>query len=167
MLPVVQLKPDDADRYVLLRREMLQDSPWAFGASLESDRGSDPAQVRASLAREGYGIFAAVDGEQVVGVAGVRREEVTKRRHIAYIWGVYVTPSHRRQGLSRAVVRAAIEAARRWPDIEVIHLSVSEASPHALRVYESLGFAVWGVEPDCLRVGGRGYTEHHLHLRVR
>ena len=160
------LTPDDAESYVALRREMLADAPWAFYASPGHDRGSDPAQVRASLEKPDHAILAVEERGELLAVAGVHREETPKRRHVATLWSVYVTPSARGRGLGRMVVSAAVETARRWPGIEVVVLTVSENAPAAQALYESLGFVAWGVEPNALRVDGRSYAETNMRLPV-
>lgn len=161
------LIPDDAEAYSALRREMLLDSPWAFGASPEDDRPVEA--VRRGLTEPCNSILAVIgenDGEagRLLAAAGVRREEKRKRRHIAYIWGVYVTPSARGRGLGRLVVGAAIDTARGWEGVSAVQLAVSENAPAARRVYESLGFRRWGYEPDALRIDGRPFGEIHMHL---
>jgi len=61
---------------------------------------------------------------------------------------------------------AAIETARSWPGVDYVGLSVSVRSQAALRLYQRLGFVVWGTEPDVARVGGTDYDEVHLALRL-
>lgn len=165
------LQPEDARRYTALRREMLADSPWAFGASPEQDRGSDAAGVARSLADSAeYAIAGALadlesDGP-LLAAAGILRDAALKRRHVATVWGVYVTPGARGRGLGRAVVQRVIAQARSWPGVERVHLSVSENSPEAHALYQSLGFVAWGIEPDCLRVGEASFAEVHMSLRL-
>ncbi len=156
---VERLVPDDAPLFVALRREMLLDTPHAFGADPATDRGSDEANVRAQLGRDGYAIFAVREGGRLVASAGLKREESPKAAHLAVIWGVYVTPSRRKKGLARAVVNAAIRHAHTWPDLLSLRLSVNAASPHAQGLYESLGFRVYGKDPGALRVAGVLYDE--------
>lgn len=171
---VVRLAPADADRYVVLRREMLIDTPHAFGSSPEDDRFRTTDQALASLADPHNAIFAVQasgQGSGLVAAAGVIRETRAKRRHIASIWGVYVAPMARGRGLGRAVVRAAVSHARTWEGVSAVQLCVSEgASPHqrspARRLYDSLGFLEWGREPEALRVDGRGYAEIHMSLSL-
>ncbi len=158
------LKPVHAEIYVALRREMLIDSPWSFGAHATQDKASDIDHIRNSLNLPYYAISAVIENNRAIAATGVRREEAVKRRHIAYVWGVYVTPEFRRKGLARAVVSHAIATARTWPDLESLHLSVSENSPKAQQLYESLGFRVWGNEPNALQVNGISYAEIHMHL---
>jgi ribosomal protein S18 acetylase RimI-like enzyme len=160
------LAPDSAPVYVALRREALLDAPWAFGASPGTDKGSDEEHMRRSLARPGFAVVGAFSGGALVAVAGVIREEQPKRAHIATVWGVHVRPACRSRGLGRAVVAKAVETARSWAGVGQVQLSVSENSPAALAMYESLGFRRWGTEPDCLRVDGRSYAEIHMSLRL-
>ena len=161
--PVIRkLKPADAEAYVALRRAMLLDTPWAFSASPEGDRGSDVERVLESLARPGFAIVGAFESGGLVSAAGLNREDKPKRAHIAWIWGVYTAPSHRRRGLSRAVLSEVIDVARSIPGVACLQLSVSERSPQARALYESLGFEAWGTEPDAIRVDGRAYVETHM-----
>lgn len=163
------LTPADADAYVALRREMLEDSPWAFLASPGGDRASDAAGVAGRLAA-GENAIAVVDdadgSRRLVASAGVVHESPAKIRHRALIWGVYVTPRARGHGCGEAVMRLAIETARSWAGVEVITLSASERSVGALRLYRRLGFVEWGVEPDAVRIGGESGAEVHMQLRL-
>ncbi|MDX2017276.1 MAG: GNAT family N-acetyltransferase [Planctomycetota bacterium] len=164
-----RLVPEDAPAYVALRREMLADAPLSFASSVESDRGVNEDGVRLSLTRRAPEVYAIVGaferGERLVAAAGLTREERPKRRHVAGIWGVYVTPACRGRGLAREVVGRAIEIARGW-GVSKVQLSVSETAPAALRVYERLGFVAWGRESDALRVDGTGAAEIHMDLRL-
>lgn len=163
---VTRLSPAHAPEYVSLRREMLADSPWSFLASPEQDRGCDVEKVRTSLARTDAAIFAVREGDRLVAAAGVAREEALKKRHIATIWGVYVTPAVRGRGMARAVVSAAMNEAKSWPGIGSIQLAVSSNAPVARRLYESLGFREWGNEPDAVRINGVSYSEHHMAMAI-
>lgn len=169
------LTANDVDAYVAIRREMLEDAPWAFSASPGHDRAGDPEAVRAALGQPENAILAVFSDREsptsggearILATAGVRREDRPKHRHIATIWGVYVTPAARGRGLGRDVVAAAVETASGWPGVTCVKLSASENSPGAIRVYESLGFVAWGLEPDALRVNGRSYGEVHMHLAL-
>lgn len=174
MTHVRRLSPADIDAYVTLRREMLLDSPWAFGASPGQDRGGDADHLRTAILSDEYALIGAFDDggssttPVLVAAAGVLRETGLKFRHIATIWGVYVTPTQRRKGAGRLVVAAAIDAARTWQQSGVarVRLGVSANATAAQRLYESLGFIAWGVEPDCIRVDGASFDEIYMSLRL-
>jgi RimJ/RimL family protein N-acetyltransferase len=163
----------DAAAYAALRREMLVDTPAAFGSSPETDRVNDLAAFTRQFDGPGFAIVGhyepgpgAPGAGSLVSVAGLKREDRPKRRHIATVWGVYTTPRARRRGLSRGVISCAIDLARTWERLAVLELSVSELAPGARALYESLGFTAWGVEPDALRVDGQSAREIHMQLRM-
>jgi RimJ/RimL family protein N-acetyltransferase len=168
-LIVRALTPADADAYVALRAEALADAPFAFLGSPGDDIPSDPETMRAQLARpETWAIFAAAESPSapLLAVAGVMRSRRLKTRHRADVWGVYTTPRARGRGLARAVVGACIEHARAWPGVDILSLCVSTRTPGAQRVYESLGFRAWGVQPDYVRIGGESAAEVHMQLAL-
>ncbi len=169
-----ELIPDDAPAYVALRREMLLDSPHAFGDSPDDDRASDEALIRTHLtARRDrtpracvaiVGAFAQAGS--LASVCTIVREQTSKRRHIALFVGVYTTPPQRGRGACAMVLRAAIDLCAQWEGIEVVQLAVNEGSPAARRLYERAGFEAWGTEPDAVRVDGRSSAEVHMSCRV-
>ena len=160
------LKVADAEPCAALRRAMLLDSPASFGSSPEDDLGSEVERVRDRLAGQtGQAVFGAFDREtQLVGSVGVWCQSKQKEKHKASIWGMYVAPSFRRKGVGRQLMEAAIDFARAHGGVTQIQLSVSASAPGARRLYESLGFVVWGIEPNALCVGGKLFDEHHMTL---
>jgi RimJ/RimL family protein N-acetyltransferase len=172
------LTRQDADltAYAALRQEMLIDSPWSFASSPGDDVNAQPEYLRKALGTPGRGpeimVVDASDRSRLLASAGVYRESKRKRSHIAWVWGVYTTPAARNRGYGRAVVAAAVAAARGWAGVERVCLSVSAAAPGARRVYESLGFVAWGVEPDRLRLepseggSGRRFDEVYMSMAL-
>ena len=161
-----KLEVADAETCVALRKEMLTNAPGSFGSSPEEDRGSDLALVRERLTGSAdQAVFGAFDKTAgLVGSVGVHCATRLKERHKASVWGMYVAPAFRRQGAGQALMQSVIAFAQSAPRIEQIQLSVSASAPGAHRLYESLGFVVWGTEPDALRVTGQSFDEHHMML---
>ena len=161
------LEPDDAPALVALRREALTSDPLSFGASVEDDRGLSLEQMRASLGHiASSAIFGAFDGGTLVGMVGLTRVERVKTRHRAMVWGMFVTPVARGQGLGAALLHAAVDRARSWPGVLQVHLAVSDTAVHAQRMYRRAGFREWGVEPRALAWEGRHVDEHHMVLEL-
>lgn len=162
-LVVRTLLPAEAEAYVALRREMLVDAPFAFLASPGDDFASDPNAVREALrAAPTFGAFDPA----LVGTVGLIRERHAKSAHKANVWGMYVTPRARRRGVGRLLMEAAVAHARSMAGVTQVTLSVSDATPGARALYESLGFRVWGTEPRAMRVDGRAADEHHMVLML-
>ena len=160
------LGPEDAEAYIALRRRGLAEEPLAFSASLGDDATNDLDGIRRRLAQAPEVVtFGAMRGDELVGIVRVVREAQEKLRHKAGIYGMYVAPEARRHGLARLLLQAAIDHARST-GVHVIHLSVSDSTPEARRVYERVGFVRWGTEPDALCFEGRYVDEHHMVLRL-
>ncbi|MBL9031391.1 MAG: GNAT family N-acetyltransferase [Phycisphaerae bacterium] len=164
------LIPADAEAYTVLRREMLRDSPWAFAASEENDRGLDAEGLRQSLSGPGYAIVGAFDsapsGSALVGAVGLYRSDHAKMAHRVGVWGAYVTPSQRGRGLGIQLLSAAADFARAWPGVDSLSLSVSVRAPAALNTYLRAGFVAWGTEPRAMAWNGEQIDEVHMVKRL-
>jgi RimJ/RimL family protein N-acetyltransferase len=79
---------------------------------------------------------------------------------------MYVAPSHRGKGIAAELMQGVIQHARSLPGVSWVLLSVSSAAPGARRLYERLGFQLWGTEPDALRYEGQSVVENHMALRL-
>ncbi len=91
-------------------------------------------------------VFVARDGDRIVGSTLLERSRNPNSPHRAEIGKVIVHRSMRRQGVGRALMRAAEERARadgRW----MLVLDTVTASP-AAALYESLGWHTVGTIPD-------------------
>ena len=91
-------------------------------------------------------VFVARNGDRIVGSTLLERSRNPNSPHRAEIGKVIVHRSMRRQGLGRALMRAAEERARadgRW----MLILDTVTASP-AAALYESLGWQTVGTIPD-------------------
>lgn len=162
-----RLHPPDAASLVALRRDALVSHPLAFWASPDDDRGLSLDSVRGSLANQReQAVFGYFEGADLAGMVGVIRATEVKRRHKAYIWGMYVAPGARRKGVGRALLESAIEQARAWPGVDRLHLSVTEAAAEARKLYESEGFRCWGREARALAWQGQFVDEAHLVLEL-
>tara|TARA_R110000850_G_scaffold131694_3_gene252596 strand:- start:23 stop:445 length:423 start_codon:yes stop_codon:yes gene_type:complete len=80
--------------------------------------------------------FLATENELPIGTARMRIKGDT-----AKVGRVCVIKSHRGTGLGAALIRAAIEEARKLPGVRLVKLG---AQIHALGFYEKLGFEAQG-----------------------
>lgn len=160
----------DAPALPALRLQGLTECPEAFGSSREEfeARGPEGREQWAHdrLAVEEGGIWGAFLGDRLVGMVGLQREAGLKMRHKAMIWGMYVAPEGRGQGLGRKLMEAAIAHARTLPGVDRINLTVVPTQAAAFGLYRALGFVEWGREPGGLRVAGRDVDEAHMALRL-
>jgi GNAT superfamily N-acetyltransferase len=162
---VRRLVESDASAWFALRREMLLDTPLAFSSSPEDDHFREEEVVRRYLAGATGGAAFGAFAPHLVGALGVLRDAHRKAAHKAWVWGMYVQASHRRRGLGRRLLEAAIAHARTLGGVRQVHLGVSDATPAARTLYEGLGFRRWGTEPRGVFHDGRYADEHHMVLR--
>jgi RimJ/RimL family protein N-acetyltransferase len=161
-----QLEAADAESYLDLRMEALRDSPLAFSASPGTDLVSSAEALREQLRRGPDWVILGAFDPRLAGAVGLFRDRHPKSSHKVHLWGMYVTPGRRRQGLAAELLRAALRHARALPGVAWVHLSVTSAAPAARSLYEQAGFREWGTEPDALRHAGSAVAEHHMALRL-
>ncbi|MFK7959245.1 MAG: N-acetyltransferase family protein [Phycisphaerales bacterium] len=175
-----QLTADDAAAYRRIRHAMLTGAPQAYFSSPEDETDRDDAAWAKRLADPNAVTFGvSVDGDgngdgngdgdgdgdvdgTLVAVATIFRHERVKAKHRAGIVAVWCEPEHRRSGHAAAVIEAAIDHARTWPDVQRLEIGVSSESPAAHRLYERLGFRAWGREPQAMWLGDRFTEEVHM-----
>jgi ribosomal protein S18 acetylase RimI-like enzyme len=156
----------DAQSLWDLRMLALESDPWSFVDSPEELRAITVEDFAARLRAETAENFIAGAFEQgvAIGMVGCYQEVPLKRRHKAWIWGVFVTPAARGRGIARKLMLAAIARAKTIPGLEIILLTVSVNQPAPRRLYESLGFRSIGIEPKGLKIGDEYLDEEHMVL---
>ena len=139
-----------------IRLEALQNHPVAFSADYENDLQRPLPEW---LQRIGESpTFIAWDGETAVGMAGIFPGRSSKTNHQGTIWGVYVRPAYRGQGLGGALVRRCLDYARENGS-KIIYIAAASNNTAAIRCYERCGFSVFGLQPMAICVNGRYYDE--------
>ena len=162
------LTPEDADAYLRVRLQQVELEPNAFAESPGEVRGRTTAATADRLAAPrdvSFIVGACADGE-IVATAGCFRRLESKTRHKGRVWGVFVAPACRGQGLGRAVMNKLIAEARTVEGLEQLDLTVAETQTAAKTLYESLGFVVYGRERRSMKIGGEYVDEDLLMLRL-
>ncbi len=101
---------------------------------------------------EGATLVACDDDGRWLGVVAVQRESGRKkRRHVAWIYRMYVPSEFAGAGVGRRLLQAAIARARSIPGVEKVNLTVAAHNLAALRLYTSAGFREFSRETDAFR----------------
>src|SRR5205809_7736007 len=110
-LSIKRLRPADAPAYRALMLEAYEMHPDAFTSSV-AERAALPLSWWESRVASGGEaaevVFGGFDGARLAGVAGLSFETRGKARHKATLFGMYVPPRGRGQGLGRGLVDAAL-----------------------------------------------------------
>jgi RimJ/RimL family protein N-acetyltransferase len=83
-------------------------------------------------------VFVALDGDRIVGRLSLARDPHPASAHVADL-GMMVAASHRRRGIGRKLLDAAVAWAR-VVNVEKLELHVFPWNEPAIRLYEDFGF---------------------------
>ncbi|MDQ7027190.1 MAG: GNAT family protein [Anaerolineae bacterium] len=168
MIQIRKMLKADAEAYRDLRLRALKTNPEAFGSAYEDSREHDLEFFRGRIPEPNSDsvIFVAEDNGQLMGMIGLLRPEQQKMRHRAMIWGVFVDPQARGNGLGRQLMDAMMTHIHQIDGLRHVSLTVVTTNTIALKLYQSYGFNVWGTEPEALFVDGRYYDEYYMNLRL-
>ncbi|MBN1680941.1 MAG: GNAT family N-acetyltransferase [Anaerolineae bacterium] len=108
--------------------------------------------------------LAAEIDERVIGLIGLSQGS-GRRAHTAEL-GMMVHPDFQGQGVGTALMKAAINLAENWLNINRIELTVFTDNQPALALYEKYGFEIEGTLRDgAFRDGS--YADLYLMARLR
>ena len=160
----------DAEAFWNIRLRAMRDNPESFGASYEEilERGiAGVAQgLRKSDSTPDDATFGAFDGNTLVGIAGFRREQETKRHHKGVIWGMYVPNELRGKGIGKVLLQAAITYAKSLPGLEYINLAVVLTNREARHLFISLGFETYGLERQAIKLHDHYFDQELMALHL-
>ncbi len=160
----------DAQAFWNLRLRALKDNPESFGASYEDILERGIAGVTQGLRKKESAsddvTFGVFDGGTLLGIAGFRREEETKKHHKGVIWGMYVPNELRGKGIGKMLLQAAIAYAKTLTGLEQINLSVVLTSKEARQLFISQGFETFGQERAALKLHDHYFDQEHMTLRL-
>lgn len=156
---IVKLAPDDWAAFRDIRLESLERAPEVFGTGLHQEVDQPETWWRGRLQSPDVGVHVARLDGAVVGMAGWLLPGGANTRHRSYVWGVYVRDGLRGRGVGRALLNATLVEALNHSEAADLNVLVDNAA--AIRLYESLGFAVVGTVPRALKYAGV-YRDQHL-----
>ena len=159
---VRRLRPEEAAAFQALRLEGLAHHPCAFAASHDEKAWQTLVEVAARLERQP--VFGGFEGSALLGIAGFTVPSRAKKRHKGLLWGVYVREAARGRGLGRSLVVQVIEHAR--AHVVQLHAAVVTTNHAARRLYRSLGFSTYGLEPRGLACEGRYFDQELMVLTL-
>ncbi|HWS04599.1 MAG TPA: GNAT family N-acetyltransferase [Burkholderiaceae bacterium] len=168
---VRRLLSADAAVYQALRLRALREHPQAFTSSVEDEQDRPPAWAQARLREDPlrpHDLFlGAFLDEVLVGVVGLQGRYRAKERHNATVVGMYVAPEAAGRGLGQALMHELLARAQALPALAQLDLTVTEGNDAAQSLYARCGFAVFGVQPNAIRLDGRELAKVHMGLRLR
>ena len=160
----MRIRRTDADDWRSLRDvrlAALADSPDAFGSSLERERDADESDWLGWITGDGWeGDVATFVAEEESGFIGMATGfHPADEPAVAHLFGMWVQPDRRSEGIGRALVTAVVGWAGARADVEQVVLRVTTTNETAVRFYASCGFVGTSDAPEPLREGSAISTQ--------
>ena len=167
-MKIIRLTPKDYDQFYSLRLASLEDCPEEFATDAEAWKNAVRETINKLLIhseeRQDAPILGAWKNDELVGLVGVNRDLRLSVMHKSSLWGLYVLPEHRKQGLGCALLDEVIKVARGTSDLRLIRAVVTITSEDAISLPKKYGFKVFGQEPEAKRLNTLYYDQIYLWL---
>ncbi len=132
-----------------LRLEALKSDASAFGSSFEEEQTFTESKWRKRI----QNVLFALSDDRPIGMIAYVFDEGLKTRHIAEIYGFYVSADRRGEGIGTQLLRHALLQIRRKKGIVKARLYVNTEQRTAVKLYKDAGFVVRGEMRKELKVG--------------
>ncbi|OYW49652.1 MAG: hypothetical protein B7Y36_02375 [Novosphingobium sp. 28-62-57] len=147
-MDIIRLGAGDAERYVALRKTILESEAANFRSSKEDNDRIALSAWQERLAHDHVFVARQVDAWLAVG--GLTRMTGGKLDHKGLVWGMYVSPAARGNGAAGQILHH-LEHAARTLGLRLLQLTVMADNLRARRLYERYGFELYGIEPESVR----------------
>lgn len=166
---VAELKPENAQEYLELRKISEVELPQYVGPSAERELISGNEGITkliASYESEGTILFGAFSEEKLVGVIAVSRRLSPKFKHRAFIWGMYICSEYRKLKVGALLLTHTQLWAKKHPEVNVLWLQVTASNTPAIAFYKKHGFEIYGTEPQALFTQGEYHSVHYMQINA-
>lgn len=162
------LNASDAQVYQEVRLSALKINPEAFGSTYEREVEFSLEFVAERLepGKDKFVLGAFNDKGTLIGIVTFMRETSLKTSHKGNVFGMYVAPDARGQGLGKSLLVELIKRAKNCEGLEQIRLTAISENDSAKKLYRSLGFEVYGVEEKALKFNGLYFDEDLMVLHI-
>jgi RimJ/RimL family protein N-acetyltransferase len=147
------LTKKDAPAFYRLRLRAVKEETRSFLETAAEVKKRTPA----SYFKNGW-IAGAFVGKKLVGITGLYRHSGKKVEHKGTVWGVYVTPDARGQGLTRKMITLLLDEAKK-AGLEQVHISTDRTNEVTMALYQKIGFKPYGTEKHILKLADGSYID--------
>ena len=155
---VRRLTLDDINEYKEIRLEMLKLAPSSFGSSFEEESLFEDEMWINRLSKKTIKVLGAYEEGSLAGILLIVKNPRKKMKHIATINSVFVREEYRGRGIASTLLSSAISCLN-CTEVERVKLSVVTINEHAIKLYESHGFNVYGTDKDSIKIDNDYYDQ--------
>lgn len=144
MTTIRSAQPSDAAALVSLAAVIGREpGNWLLTSEVQRTVGDERRYLRAVRGEADAAVLVAVEGGAIVGRLSVARDPHPSSSHVADL-GLMVAASHRRRGIGRALLDAAVNWAQH-AGVNKLELHVFTWNEPAIMLYQRFGFERVGV----------------------
>lgn len=159
-----KLSFEDQSKFVKMRLEALEQEPQAFGDSYSVLSKKNDSFWESELNNKWRVWFGVFDNGNLVGIGSIKYVKSLKFNHIAHLSGIYVTKSHRGQGIGKLLFKTRIDEAFKNEKIKKLKLIVNTSQTNAILLYKSFNFREVGRLEAEFRLGDTFYDALLMEL---
>jgi RimJ/RimL family protein N-acetyltransferase len=162
-----KLKSNEAQVFRRIRLECLQNFPENFGTIYEDEVVKPKLYFEEIIEQDSADVFffgAFIDNE-LIGIAGFVRGNRTKTRHRGEIVSMYVNPNFHGKRVGENLLRELIKSAFDSEGLESIELTVVADNASAAKLYEKIGFEIFGVQKNYFKFGDKYWDQKFMQIR--
>jgi RimJ/RimL family protein N-acetyltransferase len=144
----------------------LKSGPDNFGSSYEEEATTPKLKFETLIEESSVDSFmlGAFCEDQLIGIAGLSRAERRKTQHRGEIVQMYVNPEYRGQQIGEQLLRMVVDKAFELAGFEQLELGVVANNSSATRLYEKIGFEIYGVQKNYFKDGDRYWDQQFMQL---
>jgi RimJ/RimL family protein N-acetyltransferase len=139
-ISIKQAREVDWQDFRAVRLMALQSDPGVFSSTYQREAGTPEADWRSRLRSDDVAVFLIYENAALVGMTGIAVDWNDPSRKRALLWGSWLEPRVRRQGLSQILYRSRIDWAEKHPTIERIVVSHRASNLASKRANQRHGF---------------------------
>lgn len=162
------LTPSDSEQFKNLRLETLKTDPdsWYSKYEVEKDFSSQrfAEKIINAIIPPVFGYYGYFEGEKLCGYIQLSDNYWAKKRHVATVSDVCVSPIKRKSGIGSSLVKFVIEKAKEVSYLERLELWVNSPNKAAMNLYKKLGFEKVAEIPNSLKDGDGNYQNENVYI---
>jgi RimJ/RimL family protein N-acetyltransferase len=135
-----KLAEEDWEIFSTIRLRALLTDPSVFGSNYDTESKYTETDWRSLLNDGNTAVFAVFEGDEPVGMTGVALDRNDPSGRTALLWGSWLEPRLRNQGLSRLFYDARLAWANEQPGVERIVVSHRRSNVASKIANERFGF---------------------------
>lgn len=155
MIKVKKLSAKRWKDYRKLRLEALKNDPIAFGSSYEEQKLTKEKEWKKGIKN----VLFALSDDKPIGMIVYTFESKIKYKHIANIYGFYVTEEFRGMSIGKKLLESSLSLIKKNKNIIKISLNVNPKQKAAFNLYKKFGFRKVALIKKDMCVNGKFYDE--------